>query len=85
MMCRLLTGDYITPQFNAQPRFDKPILVWGNWVDEQFHHFLGSLNVPLTNKIISRRRSILSCSSIGVAFSINPMLLMNKKKVVRDG
>jgi hypothetical protein len=41
--------------------------------------------VPLTNKIMSRRRSILSCSSIGVAFSINPMLLMNKKKVVRDG
>ncbi|KAH8964580.1 hypothetical protein BDL97_04G074900 [Sphagnum fallax] len=24
----LLTGDYITPQFNAQPRFDKPILVY---------------------------------------------------------
>lgn len=26
--CRILTGDYITPQFNAQPRFDKPILIY---------------------------------------------------------
>jgi hypothetical protein len=25
---RLVTGDYITPQFNAQPRFDKPILIY---------------------------------------------------------
>ncbi|KAG0612354.1 hypothetical protein M758_6G021000 [Ceratodon purpureus] len=24
----LVTGDYVTPQFNAQPRFDKPILIY---------------------------------------------------------
>lgn len=29
MLCsRLATGDYVTPQFNAQPRFDKPILIY---------------------------------------------------------
>lgn len=44
---RLVTGDFITPQFNAQPRFDKPILIY--WLMALSVRTLNP--IPLTLKI----------------------------------
>lgn len=78
----LATGDYVTPQFNAQPRFDKPILIY--WLmalsGKLFGPSVWALRLPSTICALGLLMGLLSTvKQFGTSNSYNDVETQSEK------